>query len=159
MVQTVGRRLAIPAACAFTTSFSIEGWIKVNGLPTNYNFGSIMFRGDDRGGLDPYQLVIQPNGDLQFQINSTTRVTAIRGPDPDGAVCPRGRHTGRRDRGLMTLYENGAVVAQTTTTVRPFGPLDPTQQPGVGIGNSNALSNYDVPFNGLIDELSVYNRR
>jgi hypothetical protein len=36
----------------------------------------------------------------------------------------------------MTLYENGAVVAQTTTTIRPFGTLDPTQQPGVGIGNS-----------------------
>ena len=60
--------------------------------------------------------------------------------------------------GAMTLYENGAVVAQTTTTVRPFGALDPTQEPGVGIGNSNALDNYNVPFNGLIDELSVYNR-
>ena len=55
--------------------------------------------------------------------------------------------------GAMTLYENGAVVAQTTTTVRPFGALDPTQEPGVGIGNSNALDNYNVPFNGLIDEL------
>ena len=30
----------------------------------------------------------------------------------------------------MTLYENGVVVAQTVTTVRPFGALDPTQQPG-----------------------------
>src|SRR5262249_30392329 len=58
----------------------------------------------------------------------------------------------------MTIYENGAVVAQQVTTLRPFGALDPTQQPGVGIGNSNALSNYDVPFNGLIDELTVYNR-
>jgi hypothetical protein len=60
--------------------------------------------------------------------------------------------------GLMTLYVNGAVVGQTTTTVRPFGALDPMQQPGVGIGNSNALSSYNVPFDGLIDELSVYNR-
>src|SRR5689334_3843635 len=41
--------LGDPSSLAFTASFSIEGWIKINGLPTNYNFGSIMFRGDDRG--------------------------------------------------------------------------------------------------------------
>ena len=63
--------LGDPSSLAFTASFTIEGWIKVNGLPTNYNFGSIMFRGDDRGGLDPYQLVILPNGDLQFGINAS----------------------------------------------------------------------------------------
>ena len=135
----------------------MEGWIKVNGLPTNYNFGTIMFRGDDRGGLDPYQLVIKPNGDLQFQINSTTRVTAIQAPIPMGQFVHVAA-TLDDASGLMTLYENGAIAAQITTTVRPFGPLDPTQQPGVGIGNSNAPSSYDVPFNGLIDELSVYNR-
>jgi hypothetical protein len=52
--------LGDPSSLAFTASFTIEGWIKVNGLPTGYNGGSIMFRGDNRGGLDPYQLVILP---------------------------------------------------------------------------------------------------
>jgi hypothetical protein len=149
--------LGDPSSLAFTQSFTIEGWIKVNGLPTNYNFGSIMFRGDDRGGLDPYQLVIQPNGDVQFQINSTTAGASVQAPIPTGQFVHVAA-TLDDGTGAMTLYENGAVVAQTTTTVRPFGALDPTQQPGVGFGNSNALSNYDVPFNGLIDELSVYNR-
>jgi hypothetical protein len=149
--------LGDPPSLAFTASFTIEGWIKVNGLPTNYNFGSIMFRGDDRGGLDPYQLVITKNGDLQFGINSTTSGAGVEAPVPMGQLVHVAA-TLDDGTGAMTLYENGAVVAQTTTPVRPFGPLDPTQQPGVGIGNSNALSNYDVPFNGLIDELSVYNR-
>jgi hypothetical protein len=149
--------LGDPSSLAFTTSFTIEGWIKVNGLPTNYNFGSILFRGDDRGGLDPYQLVIKPNGNLQFGISSTTTGASLEAPIPTGQYVHVAA-TLDDGTGAMTLYENGAVVAQSTTTVRPFGPLDPTQQPGVGIGNSNALSNYDVPFNGLIDELSVYNR-
>jgi hypothetical protein len=150
--------LGDPSSLAFTQSFTIEGWIKVNGLPTNYNFGSIMFRGDDRGGLDPYQLVILPNGDLQFGIDSAANIGAsIEAPIPTGQFVHVAA-TLDDATGLMTLYENGALVAQTTTTVRPFGPLDPTQQPGVGIGNSNDLSSYDVPFNGLIDELSVYNR-
>jgi hypothetical protein len=149
--------LGDPSSLAFTASFSIEGWLKVNGLPTNYNFGSIMFRGDDRGGLDPYQLVIKPNGELQFQINSTTSAASVQAPVPLGQFVHVAA-TLDDGTGAMTLYENGAVVAQAVTPVRPFGALDLTQQPGVGIGNSNALSNYDVPFNGLIDELSVYNR-
>jgi hypothetical protein len=150
--------LGDPSSLAFTQSLTIEGWIKVNGLPTNYNFGTIMFRGDDRGGLDPYQLVILKNGDLQFGIDSAANIgTGIEAPIPMGqfvhVVATLDDATG-----LMTLYENGAVVTQTTTTIRPFATLDPTQEPGVGIGNSNALDNYDVPFNGLIDELTVYNR-
>jgi hypothetical protein len=150
--------LGDPSSLAFTQSFSIEGWIKVNGLPTNYNFGTIMFRGDDRGGLDPYTLVISPNGNLQFGIdNASNQGIGIQAPIATGQWVHVAA-TLDDATGLMTLYENGAVVAQTTTTIRPFGALDPTQQPGVGIGNSNALSNYDVPFNGLIDELAVYNR-
>ncbi len=150
--------LGDPSSLAFTASFTIEGWIKVNGLPTNYNFGSIMFRGDDRPGLDPYTLVVLPNGDLRFDINGyPTGDTSVEAPIPMGQFVHVAA-TLDDATGAMTLYENGAVVAQTTTTVRPFGALDPTQEPGVGIGNSNALDNYDVPFNGLIDELSVYNR-
>jgi hypothetical protein len=150
--------LGDPSSLAFTQSFSIEGWIKVNGLPTSYNFGSIMFRGDDRSGLDPYQLVIKPNGDLQFGIcNASGQGASIEAPIATGqwvhVVATLDDATG-----LMTLYENAVVVKQITTTIRPFGPLDPTQEPGVGIGNSNALDSYDVPFNGPIDELTVYNR-
>ena len=152
--------LGNPSSLAFTASFTIEGWIEVKGLPTNYNFGSIMFRGDDRGGLDPYSARdLLPDGDLRFGIRSASNRQRLHvyAPVADRAVGSRGRYAGRRDW-AMTLYENGAVVAQATTTVRPFATLDPTQEPGVGIGNSNALDNYDVPFNGLIDELSVYNR-
>jgi outer membrane protein assembly factor BamB len=154
--------LGDPSSLAFTASFSIEGWIKANGLPINYNAGSIMFRGDDRGGLDPYSLGILPNGNLQFLITGSPG-TATAGSPAVEAPIPMGQFvhvaaTLDDATGAMTLYENGAVVAQTTTTARPFGPLDPTQEPGVGIGNSNALDNYDIPFNGLIDELTVYNR-
>jgi streptogramin lyase len=149
--------LGDPSSLAFTPSFTIEGWIKVNGLPTNNNFGSIMFRGDDRGGLDPYSLDLLPDGQLRFEVCSGPGTADVYAPVPMGQFVHVAA-TLDDATGAMTLYENGAVVAQTTTTVRPFGALDPTQEPGVGIGNSNALDNYNVPFNGLIDELSVYNR-
>jgi hypothetical protein len=149
--------LGDPSSLAFTQSFTIEGWIKVNALPINYNFGSIMFRGDDRPGLDPYSLVVLPDGRLRFEVDGGHGAADLWAPIQVGQFVHVAA-TLDDATGAMTLYENGAVVAQTVTTIRPFGSLDPTQQPGVGIGNSNALSNYDVPFNGLIDELSVYNR-
>jgi hypothetical protein len=152
-------QLGDPSSLAFTQSFTIEGWIKVNGLPINFGAATIMFRGDDRGGLDPYAIWINQSGNLQFAVtNSSNQSAGIVAPIAMGQWVHVAA-TLDDGTGLMTLYENGAVVAQTTTTIRPFGALDPTQEPGVGIGNSNApLDNYDIPFNGLIDELSVYNR-
>jgi hypothetical protein len=149
--------LGDPSSLAFTASMTIEGWIKANGLPTNYNFGAIMFRGDDRGGLDPYSLDLLPDGRLRFEVDSGHGAADLWAPLQLGQFVHVAA-TLDDATGAMTIYENGAVVAQTVTPLRPFGALDPTQQPGVGIGNSNALSNYDVPFNGLIDELTVYNR-
>lgn len=149
--------LGDPSSLAFTASFTIEGWIRVSNSPPTTNFGSIVFRGDNRGGLDPYQLVIRPSGNIQFQINGTTSGASIEAPVPTGQFVHVAA-TLDDATGAMTLYENGAVVAHTTTTARPFGALDPTQNPGVGIGNSNYLNNYNVPFNGVIDELAMYGR-
>lgn len=49
---------------------------------------------------------------------------------------------------------NGVLVNSTTTAVRPLGPLDPTQQPGLGIGDVQS-STYGENFNGLIDEVRI----
>jgi hypothetical protein len=140
-----------------TPSLSIEGWIRLNAFTTTTNFNAILFRGDSRGGLDPYDLHVNPNGTLQFGISSLTNGASVVTSTP----IPLGQFihvagTLNDATGAMKLYINGAVVAQTVTTVRPFRDLDPTQNPAVGIGSAN--STYNVPFNGLIDELSVYNR-
>ena len=58
----------------FTASMTIEGWVKVNAFPAEH--GEIFFRGDDRGGLDPYQLSVEPNGTLSFLISDATNVGA-----------------------------------------------------------------------------------
>jgi hypothetical protein len=148
--------LGDPSSLAFTASFTIEGWIKVNAIESNRS-GEILFRGDDRGGLDPYAFSVEPDGNLRFHVESTTGGLNLEAPVPTGQWLHVAA-TLDDATGLMTLYENAAVVAQTTTAIRLFATLDPTQEPGIGIGNSNALDNYNVPFNGLIDELSVYNR-
>ena len=135
-----------------TESLSIEGWIYVNALTSSTNFETILFRGDSRGGLDPYDLHVNPNGDLHFGISSLTAAAAVETPIPIGRFIHVAA-TLDDATGAMKLYVDGALATQTITSVRPFGDLDPTMNPGIGIGSAN--STYNVPFDGLIDELSA----
>jgi hypothetical protein len=59
----------------------------------------------------------------------------------------------------MSLYINGALAAQDTTTVRPMGELSTLDNPGLGIGNHSggAQAQHSYPFDGIIDELTLYN--
>jgi hypothetical protein len=61
------------------------------------------------------------------------------------------------DAGTLSLYTNGVLAAQITTSVRPFGALLPDESPGVGIGNVNDGGN-NFPFAGEIDEVALYDR-
>src|SRR5262249_42187202 len=146
----------------FTTSFSIEAWVKVNGFPSGPpdDHGEIFFRGDDRGGLDPYSLSVEPNGTLNFQVtNANNSSASLAAPIATGQFIHVAA-TLDDATGTMCLYENGVIVAQQVTTIRPFQNLDPTQNPSIAIGNHGGYPNspHNFPFNGLIDELSVYNR-
>jgi hypothetical protein len=145
--------LGDPSSLAFTASFTIEGWIKANA-----STGVVYFRGDNRGGLDPINLSFDGNNNLQFAVTNSSNTSSVLKTTVTLGQFIHVAATLDDATGTMTLYENGAVVAQTVTTIRPFGALDPTQNPGVGIGNTNYPPNFNVPFNGLIDELSVYNR-
>ncbi len=135
-----------------TQSLSLEGWIKVNSLPATIE-AMIFFRGDSRGGLDPYVLMLNPSGQLQFRISSETASAIIQAPVSTGQFIHVAA-TLDDSTGLMSLYQNGVLAAQVTTAIRPFAALDPTQNPAVGIGNAN--STYNAVFNGLIDDLKLY---
>jgi subtilisin-like proprotein convertase family protein len=154
--------LGDPANLRFTNSFSIDGWIWVNGLPAaqQYNQGQILFRGDNRSDLDPYNFHMDNNGDLSFWIEDDIGdiTTLTTSPIP----THQWEHVAavfNGVSGLMQIYTNGQLAAQTITTFRPFQNLDPTQYPGVAIGNTESTVNPSAePFQGLIDELSVYAR-
>lgn len=141
-----------------TQSLTMEGWIKINAFPAGNSLGEILFRGDDRGGLDPYQLATVPGGYVRFHIGSAQNMTAqLQARAPLGEFVHVAA-TLDGASGAMKLYENGVVVAQTTTTLRPSGDLDPAYNPGVGIGNHGGYpaTPHNFPFSGLIDDLKLY---
>jgi hypothetical protein len=137
-----------------THSLTIEAFVKVDEMaPFTGGSGDILFRGDNRVGLDPYKLVVTRSGELVFHVESATAAATL--------TCPMPYHqwthvAGTLDdaTGQMKLYLNGNVVASRITSVRPFGPLDPAYKPGLGIG-SDQDSQYAELFNGWIDELRV----
>lgn len=148
-------QVADSPSLALTQSMTIEAWVKALSLPTQQ--GMILFRGDDRGGLDPYELKVTSDGSLQFGIHDGSTKTAINAAMPLGQFV---HVVGTLDHatGSMSLFINGVLMGQRTTEARPFGNLDPNSNPGIGIGNHGGYPNtpHNFPFHGLIDELKVY---
>ena len=157
--------LGDPESLKFTDSFSIESWIYIRAYPTpiygnNTFFGGMIFaRGDNTFCYDPYFLGVTPEGSLYFHIEDREQ-TLFCGQNLSSAPLSVGKwyHVGAVfdvTNGTMMVFTNGVLAAQTATSIRPFRLLIPQFSPGVGIGN---YGNYagPGPFNGLIDELAVY---
>jgi hypothetical protein len=62
------------------------------------------------------------------------------------------------ERGRMSLYKNGVLLAETESKDRLFAELDPRSSPGVGIGNVQRPGTHNMPFIGVLDELQLYRR-
>lgn len=157
----VDGQVAIPDADSLkiTGSLTIDAWVNVASLPSEQQiWGDILFRGDDRGGLDPYFLAVGWDGNIHFGVDSSDLAVFLDMSAP--IALNRWVHVTATldDRtGRTRIYLDGAVAAETTTTARPFADLCPTCNPGIAIGNSNEPSGFPYAFHGSIDELKVYN--
>ena len=142
---------------AITGSLTITADVLCGQLPTSGGLGQIFFRGDNRIALDPYYLAVKGDGNLVFHIETATGQSS-----EIEAVMPLQKFVfvdaSLNDAtGLMQLSIDNQVVAQTTTTLRPFQNLDPAFDPGIGIGNTQDPGSYNEFFTGTIDEVKVYN--
>ena len=152
--------LGDPGSLELTNALAIEAWVypKAHG-----NFSEIFERGDARYCLDPYYLAVTAEGNLRLHVE-TNDPTACGFNLDSTEVLPlnqwshvAGTFDGRTGR--LAVYINGSLAGQTNTTIKPFGALDPTQAPGVAIGNLEQDSaNLWQGFYGYIDDVTVYGR-
>lgn len=141
-------------------SLSIACWVFIESFPTREQGAAmILFRGDDRNGNDPYRLLIDFRGRLGFAIESETGGADLSAPIGAGRFVHVAA-TMDIETGRMRLYQNGEIVAETTTTHAPMPNLDPAANPSLGIGNHGGrpASPFSYPFHGVINELRLYRR-
>ena len=138
--------IADSQSLALTRSLTIEGWVRVDALNASAP-GVILFRGDNRGGLDPYQLRINTNGTIQFSIQNANNESAVLNAEMPREQFVHVAATLDDATGELQLYLNSVLVASTTTNVRPFADLDPNSHPSLRIG---------YLLDGIIDELKLY---
>jgi hypothetical protein len=149
-------RVFIPDSSQFsiTHSLTIEAYFNVAAIPNTA--GSILFRGDDRSGFDPYFLNVEP-GQIRFGITDASNNSAlVTAPLPGynqwifaAGVLDTTNHT-------MSLYVNGALANTISTNLIPLGALDPSEEPGVAIGGHPSTFYGDfMTFDGLIDEVRL----
>ncbi len=146
-----------PEVLRFAGAFSIEGWVSLTNLPVALT-ASIFARGDDNG-VFPYYLGVQPGGALVFHIeDDDTNSATLIGPVLLPAIWVHVGAVFDANAGAMRLYVNGSVVpvASTNITFRPALTLDPLGNPEVAIGSHR--SPFLSALNGVIDELTVYDR-
>src|SRR5258706_1764805 len=149
------KRVLIPDDAAFqlTNSVTMAAWVKPSG------YGQvILFRGDSRGGLDPYQIGLDTSSRFGLAIEDAVGGYADVWA-PTALPYNQWTHvaaTLEGTTGSLRVYINGALVAENFTLVRPFGALIPSADPGLSIGN--VTPGYDFPFRGGIDEVVLYSR-
>lgn len=164
--STMGVTLPPVTDMQFQGSFSLSAWASIYAYPsTSQGASQIIFDGDDRGGLDPYYVSISPYGTLQFEICGAA--VPNEGLPIFGGHVPLNTFvlisaTYDQPSGTMRLYENGQLVSEliSDSQLTPVVPLDPTSNPGIGIGTNNAfpVSSYRYCWDGEINDLRVYNR-
>ncbi len=142
----------------FNDSFTISAWVTVLSYPPEGRICQIFFRGDSRAGLDPYSLHITPQGKLVFIIDGEKGARA--GLDAPIPLRTAVHVSATLDTATqkMRIYVNGKLAAETSTPVRPFRELVPTERPGIAIGNTQSAGEHEQAFYGILDDLQVHNR-
>jgi hypothetical protein len=153
-------QIMIPDAPQFalTRSLTIEAFIYPRSIPPTWQYwAQILFRGDDRGGLDPYFLTLRTDGTVTFHIEDANHQYAeVATPLPALNQWLHVAGTLNDATGDLSVYVDGMLMNRIQTSIRPFAALDPALIPGLGIGRLQSTSPGNPQFfNGLIDEVRL----
>jgi|SRR5579862_2378284 len=140
-----------------TGSMTISVWLNLRAYVDSGPGAQVLFRGDDRGGLDPYDLVIHSDGTIWFAIvNQENLGFGICGEIPlnhwTQVVA-----SFDSNRSEMQLWIDRRRIAAAVTSRRPFENLDLAFAPGIGIGNvQNDRGPHNQPLDGVLADLRLY---
>jgi hypothetical protein len=133
-------------------AFSIELWANFNSIPGSSigNPGDVFIGKDEGGGNQNKWFFAYGGGVLNFHLNSSSIAGAFLVQAPYSFNLHQWYHLAvTRSGALYTIYVNGAAVGSQS-----FSASIPEPNAPVTIGEAEGLGF----VNGLLDEVSVYNR-
>lgn len=143
---------------ALQGSISVAAWINPKAWVTDGPGAQILFRGDDRNGLDPYYLTIHPDGTVNFAINDEQQQGMSVKTELQLGKWQHILASFDAKTGIMRMWLNGEEVANAITTRRPFKVLDNKFAPGFSVGNvQNNQGPHNQPFTGFLGDIRIYN--
>lgn len=138
-------------------SITVSLWINPRSYVNDGPGAQILFRGDDRSGVDPYSLVIHGDGTINFSIQNEFQKGVHVSSELPLQRWSQVTANWDSETGFLKMWLNGELVAMTKTSIRPFSDLDRAFAPGVTVGNvQNDLGPHNQPFNGMLADLRLY---
>jgi len=152
-----GILLGDPSALKLGGSLTISAWLYPRSYAVAAPQSEILFRGDDRNGLDPYCLELQQDGTIKFQIDDERNHAMRVSYEIELNRWTHVTASFNAKSGDMILYLNGKKVVTGRTSLRPFTDLDPGSAPGTSVGNVQSDHGpHNQPYNGIIADLRLY---
>jgi hypothetical protein len=135
-----------------THGLTLEAYIYLRSIKQ----GLILLRSDQRYDYDPYYLMVNAAGVLQFQVQGVGVGKVLFSPSP--LPLQQWMHiAGTLDdaTGAMGLYINGSLVASSVIDFRARGPLTGRHAGlGIGAGIKGSPDDYFF-FHGSIDDVRI----
>lgn len=147
-------------ALAFEKQFTVSVWLKPAAYVLAGPQAQIMFRGDDRGGLDPYSLAIHDNGTVFLRFDSPDNQTVECCSTTKLQLNTWTHVLGSFNAGTQSLkiWVNGKLENTTKTPLHPLGRLEAIDSAGLGIGNVQwDKGPHNQPYHGILADLRLYN--
>ena len=153
-LDVANERVNLPAIDVDATGLTLAAWVRPTALTTAE--GRFISKADGVTGNQHYWMLSQINTTgVRFRLKTDAQATTATLASPAGQLTA-GEWTfvaGTYDGNQMRLYVDGTEVASLPQSGRPA--LAPTVP--VALGDQPAGAG-DRPFNGLLDEVTIWNR-
>ncbi len=145
-------------ALALTRSMTVSTWVYLRSYLNDQMGAQILFRGDDRPGLDPYDFVVRGDGTVEFGIGNEAGARPFVAMEIPLKTWVRVTASFDGETGEMRLWMNDRLISTRITEVRPFYDLHKDYLPGVGVGNVETDAGFgnNQPLNGTLADLRLY---
>lgn len=147
-------------ALALEKEFTISTWLKPYAYVLEGPQAQIMFRGDDRPGLDPYSLALHDDGTVFLRFDNDANVTSecrskTKLPLNQWSHVLASFNIATH---MMKIYVNGKLEGTTKTMLHPLGRLEDIDSAGLGLGNVQwDKGPHNQPYHGVLADLRLYN--